>query len=145
MDISRALPGSITLEYQDEDWGQTIDYEHIPFHCRKCHEHGHLFRECPLNVLNNNAGEAKQKDGFTAVLGKKKNPPQKQTTSTAPKIPTKNSYDVLSNLPDDEEIQDPHKKRPRRKESDKLTLLLSRLQEQPQQKHLGLMAISRCT
>jgi hypothetical protein len=33
MDISKALPGSVNLEYQDEDWNQTIDYEHIPFHC----------------------------------------------------------------------------------------------------------------
>jgi hypothetical protein len=59
MDISRALPGSITLEYQYEDWGQTIDYGHIPFRCRKYHEHGHLFRDYPLNVQSPNAGESK--------------------------------------------------------------------------------------
>jgi hypothetical protein len=51
LNIAKPLPGSIVLEYQDEDWIQTIDYEHIPFRCRKCHEHGHLFRECPLNAL----------------------------------------------------------------------------------------------
>jgi hypothetical protein len=33
MDISKALPGMVTLEYQDEEWAQTIDYEHIPFRC----------------------------------------------------------------------------------------------------------------
>jgi hypothetical protein len=37
------------LDYQYEEWSQTLDYEHIPFHCRKCHEHNHLFQECPLN------------------------------------------------------------------------------------------------
>jgi hypothetical protein len=48
MNISKALPGAVTLEYQDEDWQQTIDYEHIPFRCRRCHEHGHLYRDCPI-------------------------------------------------------------------------------------------------
>jgi hypothetical protein len=33
MNISKDLPGSVTLEYQDEEWAQTIDYEHIPFRC----------------------------------------------------------------------------------------------------------------
>jgi hypothetical protein len=69
MDISRALPGSVTLEYQDEDWSQTIDYEHIPFRCRKFHEHGHLFRDSPLNSQGPNVGEAKQKYGFTTITG----------------------------------------------------------------------------
>jgi hypothetical protein len=50
MNISKALPGTVTLEYQDEEWTQTIDYEHIPFRCRKFHEHGHLFRDFPLNA-----------------------------------------------------------------------------------------------
>jgi hypothetical protein len=33
----------------DEEWIQNIDYEQIPFRCRRFHEHGHLIRECPLN------------------------------------------------------------------------------------------------
>jgi peptide methionine sulfoxide reductase MsrB len=49
MNIAKALPRAVILEYQDEDWSQTLDYEHISFRCRKCHEHGHLFRDCPLN------------------------------------------------------------------------------------------------
>jgi hypothetical protein len=36
LNISKPLPGAITLDYQDEEWSQTIDYEHIPFRCRKC-------------------------------------------------------------------------------------------------------------
>jgi hypothetical protein len=70
MDISKAFPGSITLEYQDEDWNQTIDYEHIPFRCRKCHEHGHLFRDCPLNATATKLNERKQKDDFANVTGR---------------------------------------------------------------------------
>jgi hypothetical protein len=53
MDVSKPLPRSIKLEYQDEEWEQTIDYEHIPFRCHKFHEHGHLFRDCPLNAPSN--------------------------------------------------------------------------------------------
>jgi hypothetical protein len=50
MNISKSFPGMVTLEYQDKEWAQTIDYEHIPLRCRKFHEHGHLFRDCPLNA-----------------------------------------------------------------------------------------------
>jgi hypothetical protein len=49
MDVSGALPEAISLEFRDEEWIQNIDYEQIPFRCRRCHEHGHLIRECPLN------------------------------------------------------------------------------------------------
>lgn len=49
MDLSGALPDEVILEVFDEEWVQTMDYEHIPFRCRKCHEHGHLIRDCPLS------------------------------------------------------------------------------------------------
>jgi len=49
MDVSGALHDRLWLEFRDEDYFQAIDYEQIPFRCRKCHEHGHLIRECPLN------------------------------------------------------------------------------------------------
>jgi hypothetical protein len=87
MDILKALPGSVTLEYQDEDWNQTMDYEHIPFRCRKCHEHGHLFRDCPLNAQNSKAGEGKKKDGYTTVTGRKKQPPKKEKSRKQPENP----------------------------------------------------------
>lgn len=48
MDVSGALHEGLSLEYRDEDYFQAIDYEQIPFRCRKCHEHGHLMRYCPL-------------------------------------------------------------------------------------------------
>jgi hypothetical protein len=111
MDISKELPGSITLEYQDEDWNQTIDYEHIPFRCRKCHEHGHLFRDCPLNAQAPKAGENKQKDGFTTVTEWKRNPPRKKNPDNAPKINTKKSYDILNQLSKEDKIQDPCKEK----------------------------------
>jgi hypothetical protein len=49
MDVSGALPESTSLESRDEEWIQRIDYDQIPFRCRRCHEHGHLFREFPVN------------------------------------------------------------------------------------------------
>ena len=51
LDISKELLESIKLSWHDEEWLQPIDYEHIQFRCRRCHEYGHLFRQCPLNAL----------------------------------------------------------------------------------------------
>jgi len=41
-------------------------------------------------------------------MARKKNPPRKQIPYPKPKISTKNSYEILNQLPKDEEIQDPH-------------------------------------
>ena len=48
-DVSGTLPVAINLNFRDETWTQAVDYEHTPFRCRKFHEHGHLFRDCPQN------------------------------------------------------------------------------------------------
>jgi hypothetical protein len=107
MDISKPLPGSITLEYQDEDWNQPLDYEHIPFRCRKCHEHGHLFRDCPLNASAPKSSDPKQKDGFTSVTGRRKNPSKKQNQSSTSKNPSKNSFEALNQAPQEKTFQNP--------------------------------------
>jgi len=119
MDISKALPGSVTLAYQDEDWNQTMDYEHIPFCCKKCHEHGRLFHDYPLNVQNPKEGEGKQKEGYTIVIGRKKQPPRKQNQESTQKIPTTNSFDILNQLPEEEEVGNLHKKDNQDKEKGK--------------------------
>jgi hypothetical protein len=49
MHISKDPPDSICLVHEDTEWIQTLDYEHVPFRCHKCHEHGHLFRDFPQN------------------------------------------------------------------------------------------------
>ena len=49
LDISRDLPDGIELTWEDEEWFQAIDYEQIHFRCRRCHEHGHLFKDFPQN------------------------------------------------------------------------------------------------
>ena len=49
MDVSGALSEAIILEFRDEEWIQSIDYEQITFRCRRCHEHGHLLSKFTLN------------------------------------------------------------------------------------------------
>ena len=50
MNIANPMPGTVELEYHEGVWQQAVDYEHIPFRCRKCHEYGYLYKECPLNA-----------------------------------------------------------------------------------------------
>jgi hypothetical protein len=109
MNISKAIPGTITLEYQDEDWMQTLDYEHIPFRCRRCHEHGHLFRDCPLVKPVTKPNDTKQADGFIPVTTKRRNTAKKHPADPKPSIATKNPYEILEQLPEEEEVQNPHK------------------------------------
>jgi hypothetical protein len=102
LNISKPLPGAIILDYQDEEWSQTLDYEHIPFRCRKCHEHGHLFRECPLNNPPKPAQEdsEKNKEGFTQVTGRRKHQAKRTPPQAPPGPPTKNSFDALQSTSD---------------------------------------------
>jgi hypothetical protein len=114
MNISKALPGTVTLEYQDEEWAQTIDYENIPFRCRKCHEHGHLFRDFPLNAPPpppppKKETEEKPKEGFTQVHNRRRQVKKKPSTNNDKKNPNNNSFEALNHLPEEEEVENPHK------------------------------------
>lgn len=74
MDLLETLPDEVILEVFDNEWVQAVDYEHIPFRCRKCHEHGHLLKDCPLNKIEEHQKTNKGKDpmGFIKVGGKGK-------------------------------------------------------------------------
>eukprot|EP00253_Pinus_taeda_P013643 PITA_13643 len=74
MDLSRALLEEIILEVFYEEWVQIVDYEHIPFRCRKFHEHGHLFRDCPLNkeINKSRSNTVKESDSFQKVVNRSK-------------------------------------------------------------------------
>jgi hypothetical protein len=67
--VSKALPTSICLRYRDNDWIQMLDYEHIPSMCRKCHMHGHLFRDYPMNKQfdQSKSHHDKDEDNFEKV------------------------------------------------------------------------------
>eukprot|EP00253_Pinus_taeda_P026030 PITA_26030 len=75
MDISGALPNEVILEVYDEEWVQVVDYEHIPFRCRKCHEHGHLLRDYPISKAENKSKPITMKEtkGFHKATHKGKN------------------------------------------------------------------------
>jgi len=49
MNITESLSKFIELEYWNEEWKQPLDYDHIPFCYRTCHEYNHLYKECHLN------------------------------------------------------------------------------------------------
>lgn len=42
------LAKSITLRYKEYVIEQPLDYELLPFRCHRCHEYGHLVRDCPM-------------------------------------------------------------------------------------------------
>jgi len=74
MHLNKALPNSVSLFHDDFEWIHTLDYEHVPFRCRKCHANGPLFRDYPLNVkptTNATLGLIDQ-EGFTKVNPRKK-------------------------------------------------------------------------
>ena len=81
LDISKELLENIKLTWQDEKWVKIIDYEHILFHCRKCHEHEHMFRACPLN---NPIQTAVPKQGEKDMEGFEKVTSRRRATKTYP-------------------------------------------------------------
>jgi len=109
MNISKDLPEAINLSWEDEEWLQPLDYEHIPFRCRKCHTHGHLFRDCPLNLppAIPKVKDTKDNEGFTKVTNKRKVPKKMQNAEAAKKTNTSNSFEVLAKVPEEGNNQDP--------------------------------------
>lgn len=100
--LNEALPESVTLAHRDEEWIQPLDYEHVPFRCRKCHALGHLFRDCPQNVQNSlpDSSDTPAQDGFTKVPSRKRShkKPQngfKPQPNKSHGLVTKNSFDIL--------------------------------------------------
>ena len=109
MNITEPLLDSIELEYHDEIWNQPIDYEHIPFRCRRCHEYGHLYRECPITLaekereVENERRKATKKTGekeedFREVQRRKKRGNSKIQTGKQKgthSIETQNKFQIL--------------------------------------------------
>jgi len=72
IELSGALLEEIILEVFDEEWVQIVDYDHIPFRCHKCHEHGHIFRDCTLNKEMNKSRSTivKEANNFQKVVNR---------------------------------------------------------------------------
>jgi len=103
MHLSKALPDAVGLYHDDFEWTQSIDYEHVPFRCRKCHAISHLFRDFPSNLktLTSSSLDKADLDGFTKVSNRKKNhkkpisSPKKPVPSSS-KPSTSNSFETLA-------------------------------------------------
>lgn len=109
LDISKDLPTSIKLSWHDEDWIQDIDYEHIPFCCRRCHEHGHLFRECPQNrppPASQATAKEKDAEGFEKVGSRQWSNKKHAKTNNPAKTQPINRYEVLNSIIEEGEGSD---------------------------------------
>lgn len=102
MNIEEPLPEYIELEYHDEIWQQPIDYEHIPFRCRRCHEYGNLFRKYPQNkeveITRTQEEEQRRTEGLdTGDEGFKEIQKRKKPSKEGTKIQQKDKSVVAGN------------------------------------------------
>jgi len=99
MHLTKALVDSVSLFHDDFEWTQPLDYEHIPFRCRKCHEHGHLFRDCPLNAQSKASSHDlnKDSDGFTKIPIRRRHTKKNHAASDqAFKMDPQNRFSILT-------------------------------------------------
>eukprot|EP00253_Pinus_taeda_P003838 PITA_03838 len=96
---------------------QPLDYEHIPFRCRRCHEYGHLYRQCPLNKeeeytrkkqeQHREAERTEEKDkGFQQVTRNKKASKEgirTQTQTKSSNIESQNKFKILQENSEEDE------------------------------------------
>jgi hypothetical protein len=113
VDLEVGLPKAIKIKVGSWTHVQVLDYEQLPFKCRKCHVYGHFARGCP------NKGEAEKgkEDGWNQVkrsktTHKKTEAQGSQPASTQNDPPPKsqgNRYELLSSseeTPQEEARQD---------------------------------------
>lgn len=74
MHLDKSVTDLVSLFHDDFEWAKTMDYEHVPFVCWKFHEHGHLFKDFPLNQPPKSTPSPKaiDLDGFTKSPNHKK-------------------------------------------------------------------------
>jgi len=60
INIREGLAETITLKRGPEVIVQILDYENVPFRCRRCHAYGHPISECKIPARKNAEGRQKQ-------------------------------------------------------------------------------------
>lgn len=111
MHLTKTLAASVSLFHDDYEWKQPIDYEHIPFRCRKCHKHGHLFRDCPLNGQPKSPPTENPTDpeGFTKITNRRRHA-RKHQVNPPPPHPSKahpsNRFTALESLNPHSNLED---------------------------------------
>ena len=96
VDLEVGLPEAVKLMVGTWTHYQKVDYEHLPFKCRSCQEHGHFQRNCPkIQTPEKEEAEGWQKVKKSKATPKTKDPrtvqvkEQPQANSSPPKEPLK--------------------------------------------------------
>jgi len=55
IDTSGGFQEYITIQWRNFSHRQNLDYEGVPFKCRRYHKVGHLFKDFPLNKNSKNS------------------------------------------------------------------------------------------
>jgi hypothetical protein len=87
-----------------------LDYERIPFRCKKFHDHSPLFRDCPKNakIPSNKGKEELDEEGFTKIPSKQKSRRKPSTFFTLALNKIANKFQALSEV----EEEGPHEENP---------------------------------
>lgn len=50
VDLEKSVPVVVNLCMDSWTHVQEVDYDHLPFKCKLCHEYGHFAKGCPKGV-----------------------------------------------------------------------------------------------
>ena len=62
VDIEKGIPEIVSVCLDGWEHAQKVDYEKLPFKCKKCHEYGHFVKNCLKAVQENTEGT--QEEGW---------------------------------------------------------------------------------
>jgi len=67
INIREGLAETINLKWGPDVITQILDYENVPFRCRRCHAYGHPISECNIPERNSDRGRKKQENNEQTV------------------------------------------------------------------------------
>ena len=113
VDLEAGLPEAVKLTVGSWTHYQKLDYEHLPFKCRNCQEHGHFQRYCPKLAAEKEDAEGWQKVKKGKISSNTKNKektiqePPKEGNSTANLQETSNDAQNPTNESEAGEVRVP--------------------------------------